>query len=62
MVVLEAPIRLRLEGFILDHEGLYDLMSRLKGLGIFKVVKLVRSGSEPVLQGRAVRFVLMCEW
>ena len=62
VVVLEAPTRLRLEGFALNHERLYDLMSALKESGSFSVVELVSAGMEPVLQGRAVRFVLSCEW
>ena len=62
VVVLEAPTKLRLDGFALNHERLYDLMSGLKESGSFSVVKLVSAGVEPVLQGRAVRFVLSCEW
>ncbi len=62
VVVLEAPTKLRLEGFALDHKALYDLISGLKGSGSFSEVKLLIAGMEPVLQGRAVRFVLTCAW
>ncbi len=62
VVVLEAPTRIRLEGFALGHEVLYDLISGLKGSGSFSEVRLLRAGMEPVLQGHAVRFVLICEW
>ncbi|MCP4591630.1 MAG: hypothetical protein GY842_12890 [bacterium] len=61
-VVLEAPTRLRLEGFALAHENLYDLMGRLKGSGSFTTVKLEQAAMEPMLKGHAVRFILLCEW
>ncbi|MFH0982684.1 MAG: hypothetical protein V2A79_14260 [Planctomycetota bacterium] len=62
VVVLEAPTKLRLDGFALDHESLYDFMSKLRDSGSFSVVKPIRADAEPVLQGRAVHFVLSCEW
>ena len=62
MVVLDAPTRMRLGGFALNHDGLYDLMSTLKDSGSFSAVTLIKADVEPVLQGKAVHFVLTCEW
>jgi Tfp pilus assembly protein PilN len=62
VIVLEAPTALRLEGYALDHVGLLDLITELKDSGSFATVSLVNAGMEPVLGGRAVHFVLACEW
>lgn len=62
VVVLEAPTGMRLDGFALNHDHLYDLMSKLKESGAFTGVTLVKAGTEPVFEGRAVHFVLACEW
>jgi len=61
-IVLAAPTELHVQGFALDHESLYDLMSQLKESDAFSSVMLVRAGMEPVFQGSAVRFVLTCKW
>jgi Tfp pilus assembly protein PilN len=62
VTVLEAATAVRLDGYAVNHEGLYDLMSRLKESGAFTEVNLVSAGMEPILQGRAVHFVLTCGW
>ena len=62
VVVLQAATRIELTGFALNHERLYDLMSRLKEDGTFSNVELLKAGMEPVLEGHAVRFTLACGW
>lgn len=61
-VVLEAPTKLLVQGYALDHKDLYAFMSRLKQADVFTGVELMRSGREPVLAGQAVRFDLQCSW
>jgi Tfp pilus assembly protein PilN len=62
VVTLEAATRLQLTGYAVNHERLYDLMSRLKEAGVFTSVELVKAGMEPVFEGRAAKFVLACTW
>ncbi|MCK4659278.1 MAG: PilN domain-containing protein [Phycisphaerae bacterium] len=62
VVILQAPTKIRLEGFALDHGAMMDLITRLKASRAFTAVEQVTSGREPVLQGDAVRFVVTCQW
>ena len=61
-VTLQGPTGIRITGYALDHEWLYEFMSALKSMGVFKRVELTQAGKEPVLQGVAVRFILECTW
>jgi Tfp pilus assembly protein PilN len=61
-VALQGPNGIHLEGFALDHEGLYEFMSALKEARVFQRVELTSAGKEPVQNGAAVRFVLECYW
>lgn len=61
-IVLDGPTGLRLVGYSLDHERLYEFMSELKKSELFTKVDLTQAGKEPVLEGTAVRFVLDCDW
>jgi len=61
-VVIDAPKRLRLDGYALDHSHLYQMMSALNNLKVFGRVELAQADTEPMLRGQAVRFELECEW
>ena len=61
-VTLQGPTGIRITGYALDHPWLYDFMTALTGMGTFEKVQLTQAGTEPVLQGVAVRFVLECTW
>ncbi len=62
VVVMDGPRRIDLQGCAVEHEHLYDFMTRLKQSGAFTSVELVKAGREPVLRSRAVRFELSCSW
>jgi hypothetical protein len=62
VVMLDGPMGVRLTGYALDHEWLYEFMGALKSTELFAQVKLTQAGKEPVLSGEAVRFVLECVW
>jgi hypothetical protein len=62
VVTIPGPTHLKLTGYALRHERLYEFMSALKGTGVFKTIELTQAGQEPVLQGTAVRFVIECAW
>ena len=62
VVVMEGARKIDLAGFAVDHEHLYDFMTRLKESRAFAQVELVKAGKEPVLCSRAVRFELTCRW
>ncbi len=61
-VMLDGPQGIRLTGYSIEHEQLYEFMSSLKAMTQFGNVELEQTGTEPVLQGTAVRFVLRCDW
>ena len=61
-VMLDGPAGIRITGYALDHDWLYEFMSRLNSARLFTYVELVQAGKEPVLEGQAVRFVLECAW
>lgn len=62
VVVMGGATRMDLQGFAVDHERLYDFMSRLKDSQAFTRVDLVKANKEPVLWSQAVRFELICIW
>jgi len=62
VVVMEGARKIDLAGFAVDHEHLYDFMTRLKQSRAFAQVELVKAGKEPLLRSRAVRFELTCRW
>lgn len=62
VVVMDGATRLDLQGFAIDHERLYDFMSRLKTSQVFARVDLIKATKEPVLWSEAVRFELTCTW
>ncbi|HUU84475.1 MAG TPA: PilN domain-containing protein [Phycisphaerae bacterium] len=62
VAILAGARRLALQGFAVNHEQLYEFMTRLKGSRSFSGVELVKAGKEPVLRSRGVRFELTCTW
>ena len=62
VVMIEAPRKLVLRGYAADHPELYAFMTQLKRTDVFTKVMLMRSAAEPVLDGQAVAFELVCEW
>lgn len=62
VVVMEGARKIDLAGFAVDHEHLYNFMTRLKESRAFGQVELVKAGKEPLLRSRAVRFELTCRW
>lgn len=62
VVTLAGARSLTLEGFAVDHEQLYEFMTRLKQSDTFPRVELVKAGKEPVLRSQGVRFELTCTW
>ncbi len=62
VVTMKAPRSLRIEGYALDHDNLFDYTSRLKAMQIFTDVKLKKAMEEPVFSGKAIRFNLVCNW
>jgi Tfp pilus assembly protein PilN len=61
-VRLAGPTGLRLAGFALDHETMYAVIGMLKRLEIFETVELTQADKQPVGEGEAVAFVLVCTW
>ncbi len=62
VVTMAGARRLDLAGFALDHEQLYEFMTRLKRSETFQRVELVKAGKQPVLRSEGVRFELTCTW
>ncbi len=62
VVTMAGAQRLDLAGFALDHEQLYEFMTRLKRSETFGRVELVMAGKQPVLRSEGVRFELTCTW
>lgn len=62
VVTMAGARRLDLAGFALDHEQLYEFMTRLKRSETFGRVELVMAGKQPVLHSEGVRFELTCTW
>lgn len=61
-VMLEGPGALRISGFAVDHDWLYEFISRLKNTQVFDRVDMLQAGKERIAQAEAVRFVLVCAW
>ncbi len=62
VIMLEAPRKLTLEGFALEHRDLYEFKTRLSQTGIFTDVNEIQGTKEPVGDGSAVRFKIVCHW
>jgi len=62
MVVMAGARQVALAGYAVQHEQLYDFMTRLKASNTFASVELVKAGMEPTLASQAVRFELRCKW
>lgn len=61
-VAIDAPRRIRIKGYSLDHDRIYEFMSRMTNTAVFSKVELVSSGVEPAGGERAVGYELLCEW
>ncbi len=62
VVVLDGARRLDLVGYAVEHEQVYDFMTRLKESGAFGQVDLTKADTEDILSSQAVRFELVCSW
>jgi Tfp pilus assembly protein PilN len=62
LLLLEGPDQLRIEGYALELESLYDFMGALKSAKVFESVELSAAGREPMLRATAVRFIIVCDW
>ncbi len=62
VVALDGPRGIRLEGYALDHDWLYQFITNLKQAGLFTNVELNSAGREPMASRDVVRFVLECDW
>jgi len=61
-VRLDGPGAIRIRGYALAHESIYEWIDRLKKTQVFTRVQLAEAVKEPMLQGEAVRFELECRW
>jgi Tfp pilus assembly protein PilN len=62
VVAIEGPRGIRITGYAMDHELLYEFMSRLKRIEIFSFVEMTNAARENVQEHTAVKFVLECTW
>ena len=62
VTTLDGARSLKLAGYAVEHETLYDFMDRLKQSQAFRHIELLKAEKEPVLWSEAVRFELTCEW
>jgi len=62
IVELEGPVRIRIEGYALNHQSIYEFISGLKTEQVFDHVELTSAGKEPVLRASAIRFAIVCDW
>lgn len=61
-VMLDGPGAVRISGFAVDHDWLYEFITRLKDASVFERVDMLQAGKEKTMQADAVRFVLVCAW
>lgn len=61
-ITIESPTRLRITGFAADHGELFAFVAGLRDSGVFSEVTQNYARMEPVLQGQAVAFEVVCEW
>ena len=61
-VMIEAPRKLRINGYASEAAHPHEVVKKLKNTGVFRRVALERSQREPVLDGSYFRFELVCEW
>ena len=60
--MLDGPGAVRISGFAVDHDWLYEFITRLKDASVFERVDMLQAGKERTMQADAVRFVLVCAW
>lgn len=62
VVTLLAPRSLVFQGFSIEQRSLYEFMSELKRSESFTSVSLTKASEEPILNDRALRFDIRCQW